>query len=115
MNESQRLRILARDGHKCKLGPHDNDDKRLHVHHFNDLVPGMGFVSAYELENDKDLITLCAHCHGVFNRRGRSKKRWEFRRRLTRLMYGVDIGPCEFHRWTHQNGLTYCSVCLKPK
>lgn len=105
---AQQQRVLDRDGHKCRLCP---SEKFLQVHHFNDIVPGTGWVSAYETHADKDMVTLCRKCHGVFNRRGRSRKRWEYRRRLTLSMYGVDIGTCEVHRWVHENGITHCAFC----
>ncbi len=108
MNEAKRKCVLDRDGHRCKLGPHEDDTYRLDVHHFLDIVPGLGFVNAYDQEDEKDLVTLCRRCHGTLKTGGRSRRRWELRRRLTLIMYKIDIGPCEIHRWQFLNGATRC-------
>src|SRR4030042_5391653 len=112
MNKEKRIRILDRDGHRCKLGPHEDDTKRLDVHHFHDLVPGMGYVNAYDKEDEQDLVTLCRACHGALKTAGRSRKRWSLRRKLTLIMYGIEIGPCQMHTFVHaRDGVTRCMYC----
>lgn len=108
MEEAKRQRVLERDGHRCKLGPHEGDTYRLDVHHFKDVVPGLGYVNAYDKEEEKDLVTLCRACHGILKTGGKSRKRWALRRTLTLIMYNVDIGPCEYHRWQFIDGATRC-------
>lgn len=54
-----RMRILKRDGMKCKIcgrSPNSNTDIELHVHHIRPWSRG-------GLTDDENLITLCHTCH----------------------------------------------------
>jgi hypothetical protein len=55
----QRMRILKRDGYKCRIcgrSPADYSDIELHVHHIRPWARG-------GLTEDVNLITLCHTCH----------------------------------------------------
>lgn len=72
---AQRNRILERDGHRCACGA-SGDDAKLSIDHILSVKDGLaeGFTET-ELNDDVNLMTLCAECNAGKGERSRSL-RW---------------------------------------
>lgn len=108
MNAKLHKEIIERDKH-CVLC---DSFKGLEVHHFHDLVPGLGEFNAYENEVPELLDLLCQDHHGWING-AKGKKNWETRRALILYKFKVDIGFCRWHRFALRDGNVVCIHCGK--
>lgn len=64
--QEARLRVLERDGYRCRTCDHDGSEHRLEVHHRH-YRDGAN-------PKDEDLITLCVACHDLITNKMRSNR-----------------------------------------
>lgn len=64
--QEARLRVLERDGYRCRTCDHDGSIHRLEVHHRH-YRDGAN-------PKDEDLITLCVACHDLITNKMRGER-----------------------------------------
>lgn len=64
--QEARLRVLERDGYRCRTCDHDGSIDRLEVHHRH-YRDGAN-------PKDEDLITLCVACHDLITNKMRGER-----------------------------------------
>ncbi len=64
--QEARLRVLERDGYRCRTCDHDGSDYRLEVHHRH-YRDGAN-------PKDEDLVTLCVVCHDLITNKMRDER-----------------------------------------
>lgn len=64
--QEARLRVLERDGYRCRTCDHDGSEYRLEVHHRH--------YRDGDNPKDDDLITLCVVCHDLITNKIREDR-----------------------------------------